>query len=159
MSELTQQEFEERVAILKRFRTLLEQQRNKFREYLNVLEKHQESILEENTEALVAHTELEQQVVASIVKIQKVIVPMSEMYSKVSKFASSDETNSIQKIQNELSSLQEKIIEQNNKNRDLLRVHISEIQSQMKQLKNPYRGNVSVYAQKVSVGNLVEVSV
>ncbi|MBR7064567.1 MAG: flagellar biosynthesis protein FlgN, partial [Treponema sp.] len=60
MSELTQQEFEERVAILKRFRTLLEQQRNKFREYLNVLEKHQESILEENTEALVAHTELEQ---------------------------------------------------------------------------------------------------
>ncbi|MBR7064556.1 MAG: flagellar biosynthesis protein FlgN, partial [Treponema sp.] len=96
---------------------------------------------------------------ASIVKIQKVIVPMSEMYSKVSKFASSDETNSIQKIQNELSSLQEKIIEQNNKNRDLLRVHISEIQSQMKQLKNRYRGNVSVYAQKVSVGNLVEVSV
>ncbi|MBQ9630000.1 MAG: flagellar export chaperone FlgN [Treponema sp.] len=156
--DLTEQEFNERVAILKRFRELLVQQRDKFREYLSVLEKHQTSIIEENTDALVAHTELEQQVVSSIVKIQKVIVPMSEMYASVSKFASSEDSAFIKNVQEELTSLQEKIITQNNKNRDLLRIHIAEIQSQMKQLKNPYRGNASVYSQKVEVGNLIEVN-
>lgn len=38
MAELTKQEIDERVAILKRYKSLLEQQRNKFREYLKVLE-------------------------------------------------------------------------------------------------------------------------
>ena len=38
-NELTQAELDERVAILKRFRTLLEKQREKFQEYLKVLEK------------------------------------------------------------------------------------------------------------------------
>ena len=36
MENLSNEEIEERVAILKRLKTLLEQQRNKFREYLNV---------------------------------------------------------------------------------------------------------------------------
>ena len=41
MEELSNQELEERVAILKRLRFLLEQQRSKFKEYLTVLEKQQ----------------------------------------------------------------------------------------------------------------------
>ena len=53
MEKITQEELNERVAILKRFRSLLEQQRNKFREYLTVLEKQQDSINDENTEKLV----------------------------------------------------------------------------------------------------------
>ena len=81
MAEITQEELNERVAILRRFRSLLEEQRGKFREYLNVLEKQQDSITTENPESLLAHTELEQQVVKSIASLQKVIVPMSKMYS------------------------------------------------------------------------------
>ena len=60
MAEITQQELDERVALLRKFRSLLEQQRNKFQEYLNVLEKQQDSITSQNTESLIAHTELEQ---------------------------------------------------------------------------------------------------
>ena len=81
MAEITQEELNERVAILKRFRTLLEQQRGKFREYLDVLEKQHDSITTENTEALLAHTELEQQVVKNLANLQKVIVPMSKLYN------------------------------------------------------------------------------
>ena len=80
MEELTQQELDERVALLRKFRSLLEQQRNKFREYLTVLEKQENSITSENPETLIAHTELEQQVVKNIANLQKVIVPMSKMY-------------------------------------------------------------------------------
>ena len=45
--EITQKELDERVALLHRLKSLLEQQRSKFREYLNVLEKQQDSIAKE----------------------------------------------------------------------------------------------------------------
>ena len=77
------EELEERVAILKRFRFLLEQQRNKFKEYLNVLEKQQNSIDAEDSEALIKHSELEQQIVKNISNLQKVIVPMNKMYTAI----------------------------------------------------------------------------
>ena len=57
MAEISQEELNERVALLRRFRSLLEQQRGKFQEYLNVLEKQQDSITSENPENLLAHTE------------------------------------------------------------------------------------------------------
>ena len=44
MANLTQTEIEERTAILKRFRSLLEQQRAKFKEYLHVLEEQEKTI-------------------------------------------------------------------------------------------------------------------
>ena len=42
--ELSAKELEERIAILRRFKSLLEQQRNKFQEYLTVLENQQNKI-------------------------------------------------------------------------------------------------------------------
>ena len=49
---LNDSEIAERVAVLKRFRSLLEQQRLKFREYLKVLEQQEKSISDENTDAV-----------------------------------------------------------------------------------------------------------
>ena len=98
MAEISKEELDGRVATLKHFRKLLEQQRAKFQEYLNVLEKQQTSITKEDTDALVAHTEIEQQVVKSIANLQKVIVPMQKLYdANVGK-----EDKEIKDIQNEL---------------------------------------------------------
>ena len=52
--KLTQAELDERIQILKRFRSLLEQQRKKFQEYLKVLEAQESKISEEDAEALLA---------------------------------------------------------------------------------------------------------
>jgi FlgN protein. len=157
MEEIKQEEMDERVAILKRFRILLVQQRDKFRDYLAVLEKQQDSITAEDPEALLAHTELEQQVVAGIADIQKVLVPMSEMYAASDVQGRSGDSSSIESIRTELSGLQTQILAQNAKNRELLRVHITQIRSQMQQFTNPYRGNRSVYSQKGSLGKIVEI--
>ena len=51
MEEISQAELDERVAILRKFRALLEQQRKKFQEYLAVLEKQEHSI-EKRTQRL-----------------------------------------------------------------------------------------------------------
>jgi hypothetical protein len=162
MAEITQEELNERVALLRRFRSLLEEQRGKFREYLNVLEKQQDSITSENPENLLAHTELEQQVVKSIASLQKVIVPMSKMYSsKAGNISPAAEEAEIARIQNDLSDLQDKVLKQNAINRDLLRVHIEQLRSQIAGFKNPYKNNRSVYANvhAQSVATMVQVEV
>lgn len=154
--ELTQEELNERVALLRKFRALLEQQRAKFQEYLTVLEKQQESITAENPEALLAHTELEQQVVRNIANLQKVIVPMSRLY-KASGNTSATEAQSISNLQNELTNLQSKVLKQNEINRDLLKEHLEQIKAQIQNFKNPYKNARSVYAQPQRVATLVEV--
>ena len=161
MAEITQEELNERVAILRRFRSLLEEQRGKFQEYLKVLEKQQDSITSENPESLLAHTELEQQVVKNIANLQKVIVPMAKMYKAKGGNSTPAEDADIIKIQNELSDLQEKVLKQNAINRDLLRVHIEQLKSQIAGFKNPYKNNRSVYAnlQTQSVATMVRVEV
>lgn len=161
MAEITQEELNERVALLRKFRSLLEEQRNKFQEYLTVLEKQQDSITSENPENLLAHTELEQQVVKNIANLQKVIVPMSKMYKSGSSHPSVSEDAEITKIQNDLSDLQNKVLKQNEINRDLLRIHISQLRCQINNFKNPYKNNRSVYAtaQALSVAQMVSVEV
>jgi len=165
MAEITQKELDERIAILHRFRSLLEEQRGKFREYLTVLEKQKDSITEENPESLLAHTELEQQVVKNIANLQKVIVPMSKLYNS-GKTASTQlmtgkEDADIKKLQNELSDLQDKVLKQNAINRDLLRLHIEQLKAQISGFKNPYKNNRSVYAnlQTQAVATMIHVEV
>ena len=156
MAEISKEELDERVATLKHFRKLLEQQRAKFQEYLNVLEKQQTSIAKEDTDALVAHTEIEQQVVKSIANLQKVIVPMQKLYdANVGK-----EEKEIKDIQNELENLQTKVLAQNEKNRELLKSHIIELRTRISsaQNANPYRNAASVYAASArNSGRMIEV--
>ncbi len=156
MEEISEKELEERVALLKKFRSLLQQQRDKFREYLDVLEKQENSIASEDADALLAHTELEQQVVSNIMNLQKVIVPMSDLY----KARGCDQKEaSISSLQSDLSSLQSQVLAQNKRNRDLLRSHIDSIRTQIATFRNPYKNRRSIYAEKAGNGNLVAVSV
>ena len=157
MEEITQEELNERVEILKKLRALLEMQRNKFREYLKVLEQQEHSIETENSEALIMHTELEQEVVKGIKKKKKVIIPMSELYKSSSSSDGNISDSAVNELQKDLSTLQNKVLAQNEKNRELLRTHMTQIKTQIEQFKNPYRNVKSVYAQKVTAGNFVEV--
>lgn len=157
--EISQEELNERVAILRRFKTLLIEQRKKFQDYLEVLEKQENSIETENTDALAIHTEIESEIAKSIANLQKVIVPMSEMYNSTSKNIHESDRKSVEEIQKDLSSLQSKVLKQNEKNRELLRTHLVQIKTQIDNFKNPYRNVSSVYAKKVAQGNLVAVEV
>ena len=157
MEEITQEELNERVEILKKLRALLEMQRNKFREYLKVLEQQEHSIETENSEALIMHTELEQEVVKGIANLQKVIIPMSELYKSSSSSDGNISDSAVNELQKDLSTLQNKVLAQNEKIRELLRTHMTQIKTQIEQFKNPYRNVKSVYAQKVTAGNFVEV--
>ncbi len=154
--ELTQTQIEERVAVLKRFRALLEQQREKFREYLQVLECQQGKIEVDDGDALFAHTRLEEQIVSSIENLQKVIEPVQNMYNAVASGGElgEEDKNSVQKMQAELAALQKKVLIQNQHNQNLLKIHIEQIKKQIAEVHraNPYIGKRSVYAGANSAG-------
>lgn len=156
---LTQEEINERVAILKRFRHLLEQQRNKFKEYLTVLEKQEKGIASEDDTVIVAQAELEQQIVSNIANLQKVIVPMEALYKE----KGIKLTSEIPQIQKELSELQEAVLVQNEKNRTLLKEHITQIRNRISQFSdprhNPYAKNTSIYSQKVSTPSIIDIEI
>lgn len=154
MEQITQEELNERIALLRKFKMVLMQQRAKFQQYLTVLEKQETSIETENSENLLAHTELEQQVVANIMELQKVIVPMTKLYKER---GVNIEDESVTAIQKDLDNLQKQVLAQNEKNRQLLKSHIVQIRKQIATLKNPYKTARSVYAEKVTAGNLVLV--
>lgn len=154
MEQITQEELNERIALLRKFKIVLMQQRAKFQQYLTVLEKQETSIETENSENLLAHTELEQQVVANIMELQKVIVPMTKLYKER---GVNIEDESVTAIQKDLDNLQKQVLAQNEKNRQLLKSHIVQIRKQIATLKNPYKTARSVYAEKVTAGNLVLV--
>lgn len=153
--EITEQELEERIAIIRKFKLLLEKQRSKFKDYLTVLEKQQDSISEENIENLLIHTELETEIVKNIQNLQKVIVPMSKLYNSSS--LDTKEDDSIKNIKDELDDLQDKVLKQNEINRNLLRIHIDQIRTNIQNFKNPYKNASSVYAQKREVATLIQV--
>ena len=161
MAELSQEELDNRIALLHRFKELLSQQRLKFQEYLTVLEKQQDSISAENTEHLIAHTELEQQVVKNIASLQKVIVPMEKMYKSSQIHNIEKDESDIIDIQTELTDLQDKVLKQNQINRDLLREHLDQLKTKMNNFKNPYKNVRSVYAnsQPQKIATLVSVEV
>ena len=156
--ELTQAEIDERTAILRRFRSLLEQQREKFREYLLVLESQSKVIQEENTQSLLAHTELEQQIASHIISLQKVIKPMEFMYQERVSNGYGDAAD-IPILQADLERLQQQVLERNQSNRNLLKMHIGQIKERLSTVTNPYRHSKSVYAQSAQVATMVNISI
>lgn len=159
--ELSKEELDERIAILKRFRKLLEQQRNKFQEYLMVLESQEERIEMEDGDSIAAHAELENQIVKNLASLQKVIVPMQGMYNAIMPGVPVADNASVEQLQLDLANLQKQVLAQNERNRNLLQAQMGKIKAQFgnMNLMNPYRGRSSVYAEKAAVGSTIEYNV
>ncbi len=154
MQQLTNSELAERVAILKRFRVLLKQQRSQFYEYLHVLEQQEKSIAEENTDAILKHTELEESIISNIFTMQKVIDPIEELYNNV---CTTPLDTDVPQLKNELNSLQEEVLNQNKKNRELLHNHMAGLRQKLADLKRPYAQNESIYAQDAHHAEIIDI--
>lgn len=156
--ELSKEELDERIAILKRFRKLLEQQRNKFQEYLMVLESQEGKIEIEDGDSIVAHTQLENQIVENLASLQKVIVPIQGMYNAIMPGVPVTENATVEQLQSDLATLRQQVLAQNERNRNLLQAQMGKIKNQLNNinLMNPYRGRTSIYAEKSAVGSVIE---
>ncbi|AIN93305.1 hypothetical protein [Treponema putidum] len=153
---LSRQEIDQRVAVLKRFKTLLQEQRKKFSDYLVVLETQERSIHEDNIDALVHHTELEQSIIGDIFTIQKVIDPIEEMY----RFGMPDKDDAeVVRLKSDLSKLQSQVIDQNKKNRELLQSRMTDLRQEIISIKPNYSYTSKAFAKQEAVSGLVDISI
>lgn len=159
---LSQEELDERIAILKRYRALLEQQRNKFQEYLAVLEKQSDAISTRSTEKIAAHTQIEDQLVAHLANLQKVISPMEKLYEEKHVSAglpsSAFDSDPIPELKNELARLRERVLMQNQMNREMIQERLIETKPVIQNFRNPYSKARSIYAHQDQSARLVSVN-
>ncbi|MDR1178917.1 MAG: flagellar protein FlgN [Spirochaetales bacterium] len=151
--DLSPAETAQRVAILKRFRELLQSQRDRFRDYLDTLDRQKVVIEKGSADALTAHVELEEKIVADIFAIQKVIDPLEAMYrtaypEKYKAAAGPDEpVSEVKNLKSALEDLKAEAVSRTERNRALLAGRMEEIRGEINVLrKNPYaRQGRSVY--------------
>lgn len=141
--QLPPEELEHRVAVLKRFREMLVRQRQKFQDYLQVLEHQHHDIEQGDVDSLVAHVEAEQQMVADIFAIQKVIDPLEDLYRAAYKGA---EPEGIAQIKGTLEELKTAVVKRNTENQALLKQRMDMLRHQIMSINNPYARKKSVYA-------------
>jgi hypothetical protein len=138
--ELEEKELRQRVAVLKRLRELLVVQREKFREYLFVLDREKSDIETGNVENLTEHVEIENQVVAEIFTFQRTIEPL-ELMCRSGSFGASD----IPAIKSTLESLKDEVLKKNAENRALLSSRMASLRQEIGALRNPFRRGNPVY--------------
>ena len=149
-TELSKEEVERRVAILKRFRELLSQQRDHFRQYLEILDKQKDVIEKGSADDLFVHVELEEKIVNDIFAIQKVIDPLEAMYQasfpagNARSFDASagilpGEIRELPSLRETLGELQTEAMARSERNRELLSKRMEDLRQEIKTLRaNPY---------------------
>jgi hypothetical protein len=144
-SNIDSAELAQRVAVLRRFKILLTQQRDRFRSYMDLLEKQQSVIESGSAEDLLTYVEIEEKIVADIFSIQKVIDPLEEMYYTVlSKDAGKtsvriDNPEEVSGLKASLEKLKSEAVIRSTKNKELLSKRMLELRQEIKSLRNnPY---------------------
>jgi len=149
------EELAQRVSILRRFRELLIQQRERFHNYLAALEKQQKVIESGSIEELLSHVELEEQIIADIFSIQKVIDPLEDMYQSALPHSSSDDISALKVT---LENLKSQAAVRSAHNRDLLSTRMAEIRTEIAELRNnPFINNARSAYQNSMSASLVDI--
>jgi hypothetical protein len=164
-NETNPAEVQRRVAVLKRFRELLRQQRDRFAQYLEVLDKQKNVIESGSADELIFHVELEEKIVADIFSIQKVIDPLEDMYRTIlpSKQAEKHipagvvmEERELPGLKSALEELKAEALVRSERNRELLAERMERLRLEIKSLRgNPYAFHRSVYSGETA--SLVDI--
>ena len=156
--ELSKEEVKRRVAILNRFRELLSQQRDHFRQYLEVLDKQKDVIEKGSADDLVVHVELEEKIVTDIYAIQKVIDPLEALYqasfpagnagsAAMNTAVFDGEVRELPDLRKALMELKTEAVARSDRNRELLSKRMEELRQEIKTLRtNPYAIHRSSYS-------------
>ncbi|MDR1095983.1 MAG: flagellar biosynthesis protein FlgN [Spirochaetaceae bacterium] len=142
---ISEAEVASRILLLKRFRALLLQQRERFESYITVLDKQKEKIESGSVEDLIAHVELEEKIIGDIVSIQKAVEPMQAVISE-SMFATAPE---VEHIASAIESLRVEAADRVERNKDLLTVRMGEIRTELTALRsNPFTRRKSPFVSE-----------
>jgi hypothetical protein len=132
-TEISEGELTQRMAVVKRFKELLEQQRERFRSYLAELDREKLAIGTGGADEIIAHVGLEEQIVEDIFSIQKVIDPLEIMYNAAGPYLPANDVSALKAT---LEDLKLQAAARSGQNRELLSGRMAEINSEIQAIKN-----------------------
>ena len=151
---LTDDEVNERVAVLKRLKELLLRQRLKFENYMEILSHQKDDISNGDVEALAAHVEMEQSVVGEIFTIQKVIDPLEDMFQSSYQVRESE----LPQLKASLESMKRDVLRESETNRAMLKERMETMRREIDELKiGAYRRPKPVYGIE-NAGSIVDIT-
>jgi hypothetical protein len=142
---VSETEVASRVLLLKRFRTLLLQQRERFESYIMVLDKQKEKIEEGSVEDLITHVEFEEKIIGDIISIQKVVEPMRAVISGAALTTAPE----VEHITSTIDALRTEAAARIVRNKNLLSTRMGEIRTELNALRvNPFARRKSPFASE-----------
>jgi hypothetical protein len=154
---ISPEELTQRITILKRFRSLLKSQRDRFQSYLEVLDKQKDIIENGDPEDLIAHVELEEKIVADIFSIQKVIDPLEDMYRAAYPDKGAEARDDVPDLKSALEDLKNEAVIRSSRNKELLSKRMVELRSEIKALRNnPYAARRSTFSD-ANTASLIDI--
>jgi hypothetical protein len=102
---------------------------------------------------LVAHVELEEQIVSEIYTFQRVIDPLEDLYRAAYPAA---EESDVPTIKSSLAELKDEVAKRNQENRILLKQRMEMLRTEIAGFRNPLAARKSVYASGEG-GGLVDI--
>lgn len=150
-ARVSDEEVARRVATLKRLKALLQEQREKFAQYLVVLQQQQVAIEAQDAETVLRHVELEEALLGDVQRVQKALAPMEQLCLQ-----QASGVQELAQLRCDLSRVQEHVYAQNEKNRALLRAQVSDLRQQLDEFRAA-RGLVS-YEDGEDSGTVIDLS-
>lgn len=138
--------------IAKRIRKNLEDQKIKLEEYLNVLESQEEDIEVQNPDKLLAHIELEKNIIDELSSFKKMLIPLEEYYDDLP----FKRDGSIDILKKNIDSLTENVNKKSEKNKLNLESVIENIKVKAKTFNKKKFATNSIY--KTQTANILDIS-
>ncbi|MDR1862749.1 MAG: flagellar protein FlgN [Treponema sp.] len=157
--DLSPGELGQRTAVLKRFKELLKAQRDRFRAYLELLDKQKDVIEQGSADDLMGHVELEEKIVTDIHAIQKVIDPLEDMYHaarlKAPPGSGKAPGDEVPDLKAALEGLRSEAVARSERNKELLSRRMAELRDEIKSLRsNPYLRRQPAYSNAGTGGRI-----
>ena len=130
MHGISRSEYDERVSILKSYRTALERQRDRFRGYLRQLE--QRSTAGSPHDDLEFHLELEQAIVKEIASFERTVEPLEVLYRAHDPEATGD----IPALREALTRARSEVLRRVTLNQELLRTRIASMRDEIATIRS-----------------------
>jgi hypothetical protein len=131
----------QRIAVLRRYRRMLELQRERLQEYLSLIDTREQAVRTGDVESLERYAQAEQGVVKGIMAVQRCIEPLAELYRQAAPEGSPD----IDDLQGRLEALRGRILERNAESVGLLKEQMDRLKAEIGSLRVP-SSRRSVYA-------------
>jgi hypothetical protein len=149
---------EQRVEVIKRWRSLLVRQRDAFKNYLDNLDLQKTEIENGDTEKLNARMENEQKILREIVTLEKAVLPFADLRKKPGKEINLLADNEIKDLNLSLDKLKSAAKERLSENKLLLEQALASKRIELKNLRsNPFGAKKSVYDSDNSSGALIDI--